>query len=55
MLPLGLANLAITSRYRTDFDRLFAGLILVTIPALIVYIAPQKHLVKGSTAGALKG
>ncbi len=54
-LPLGLANLAITSEYRTDYGMLFAGLVLVTIPILIVYVALQKHLVKGITAGALKG
>jgi ABC-type maltose transport system permease subunit len=29
--------------------------VLVTIPILIVYVALQKHLVKGITAGALKG
>jgi len=54
-LPLGLANLSITSQYRSDFGMLFAGLVLVTIPILIVYVALQKHLVKGITAGALKG
>jgi ABC-type glycerol-3-phosphate transport system permease component len=54
-LPLGLANLAILSQYHTDYGMLFAGLVLVTIPILIVYIALQKHLVKGITAGALKG
>ncbi|MDD2765107.1 MAG: carbohydrate ABC transporter permease [Opitutaceae bacterium] len=54
-LPLGLANLAITSQYRTDYGMLFAGLVLVTIPILIVYVALQRQLVKGITAGALKG
>jgi ABC-type glycerol-3-phosphate transport system permease component len=54
-LPLGLANLAITSQYRTDDGMLFAGLVLVTIPMLTVYLALQRHLVKGITAGALKG
>jgi ABC-type glycerol-3-phosphate transport system permease component len=54
-LPLGLANLAITSQYQSDYGTLFAGLVLVTIPILIVYLALQKHLVKGITAGALKG
>jgi len=54
-LPLGLANLAITSQYRSDYGMLFAGLVLVTIPILVVYIGLQKHLVKGITAGALKG
>lgn len=54
-LPLGLANLAITAQYHTDYGMLFAGLVLVTIPILIVYLALQKHLVKGITAGAIKG
>jgi ABC-type glycerol-3-phosphate transport system permease component len=54
-LPLGLANLSITSQYRSDYGMLFAGLVIVTIPILIVFIALQKQLVKGVTAGALKG
>lgn len=54
-LPLGLANLSIASQYRTDYGMLFAGLVIVTIPILIVYVLLQKHLVKGVTAGALKG
>ncbi|MFA6962784.1 MAG: carbohydrate ABC transporter permease [Opitutaceae bacterium] len=54
-LPLGLANLSITSQYRSDYGMLFAGLVIVTIPILIVFIALQKQLIKGVTAGALKG
>ncbi len=54
-LPLGLANLSITSQYRSDYGMLFAGLVVVTVPILIVFIALQKHLVKGITAGAIKG
>jgi len=54
-LPLGLANLAITAQYRTDYGMLFAGLVLVTFPLLLVCAALQRHLVKGITAGALKG
>jgi ABC-type glycerol-3-phosphate transport system permease component len=54
-LPLGLANLAITSQYRTDYGMLFAGLVIVTVPILIFYLVVQKHLIKGITAGALKG
>jgi ABC-type glycerol-3-phosphate transport system permease component len=34
---------------------LFAGLMIVTVPILLVYLALQKQLVKGITAGALKG
>lgn len=54
-LPLGLANLSITSQFRTDYGMLFAGIVLVTIPILVVYVALQRHIVKGVAAGALKG
>lgn len=54
-LPLGLANLSITAQYRTDYGMLFAGLVLVTVPIVVIYLMLQKHLVKGVTAGALKG
>lgn len=54
-LPIGLANLSITSQFRTDYGMLFAGLMLVTVPILIIYTLLQRHIVKGVAAGALKG
>jgi ABC-type glycerol-3-phosphate transport system permease component len=54
-LPLGLANITIVSQYRTDWGMTFAGLVLVMLPTLLVYIVLQKHLTKGITVGALKG
>ena len=54
-LPLGLANLAITAQYGGDQARLFAGLVVVTLPILLVYILLQRQLVGGIAAGALKG
>ncbi|HUJ09510.1 MAG TPA: carbohydrate ABC transporter permease [Verrucomicrobiae bacterium] len=54
-LPLGLANIAITSQYRSDWGTAFAGLVLVTVPTLIFYVLLQRHLLKGITLGALKG
>jgi ABC-type glycerol-3-phosphate transport system permease component len=54
-LPLGLANLSITAQYRSEYGSLFAGVMVVTLPVLIVYLLLQKQLVKGVTAGALKG
>jgi ABC-type glycerol-3-phosphate transport system permease component len=54
-LPLGLANLSITAQYRTDYGMLFAGLVLVTLPILGVYLLLQRQIVKGIAAGALKG
>ena len=54
-LPLGLANLAITAQYRGDHAMLFAGLVMVTLPILVVYMLLQRQLVGGITAGAVKG
>lgn len=54
-LPLGLANLAITAQYGGDQARLFAGLVVVTLPILLVYALLQRQLVGGIAAGALKG
>ena len=54
-LPLGLANLSITAQYRSDYGSLFAGIVLVTLPILVVYLLLQRQIVKGIAAGALKG
>jgi ABC-type glycerol-3-phosphate transport system permease component len=54
-LPLGLANLSIVSLFRSDYGMLFAGLVLVTVPILVVYVFLQRHIVNGVAAGALKG
>jgi ABC-type glycerol-3-phosphate transport system permease component len=54
-LPLGLANLSVTAQFRSDYGMLFAGLVIVTVPILIVYIALQRRIVQGVAAGALKG
>jgi len=54
-LPLGLANLSITAQYRSNYGMLFAGIVLVTLPILILYLLLQRQIVKGVAAGALKG
>lgn len=54
-LPLGLANLSITAEYRTQYGMLFAGIIIVMLPILAVYLLLQRHIVRGIAAGALKG
>lgn len=54
-LPLGLANLAITAQYHTDYGMLFAGIVLVTIPILLLYVVLQRQIIAGIAAGALKG
>jgi len=53
-LPLGLANITIVSQYRSDWGMAFAGLVLMMLPTMGVYIILQKHITKGITMGALK-
>lgn len=54
-LPLGLASVSIQAQYRTDFGLLFAGLVIIMIPTLLVYLILQRKLTRGITMGALKG
>jgi ABC-type glycerol-3-phosphate transport system permease component len=42
-------------RYSTDYTALSSGLMLAIVPIVVVYVALQRHFIKGLTAGALKG
>jgi len=54
-LPLGLANLTIVSQYRADFGQLYAGIVIVMLPSLLLYMLVHKHLLSGLAQGAVKG
>ncbi|MEQ9461347.1 MAG: carbohydrate ABC transporter permease [Phycisphaeraceae bacterium] len=54
-LPLGLANITIVSQYEVDWGMVFAGLVLIVVPTLFIYLMLQRHLTKGVTLGAVKG
>ena len=54
-LPLGLASISMQAQYKTDFGLLFAGLVIVIVPTLIVYLMLQRQITRGITVGALKG
>jgi ABC-type glycerol-3-phosphate transport system permease component len=43
------------SRYNLDVPVTMTGLLLTTVPMVLVYIALQKFFIRGLTAGALKG
>jgi raffinose/stachyose/melibiose transport system permease protein len=51
-IPTGL--LAFSSRYVTDYGLLFAALTIVTVPMIVIYVAFNKQIVEGLTAGSLK-
>jgi N-acetylglucosamine transport system permease protein len=40
--------------YETDWGALFAGLVIVMVPIIAVYLLFQRHIVEGLTAGAVK-
>jgi N-acetylglucosamine transport system permease protein len=54
-LPLGLANMYMVQHYQSNWGALFAGLIIVMLPILIIYMIFRKYLTEIVTAGALKG
>jgi len=54
-LPLGMANLTMASQYQSHWGIAFAGLVLMLLPVLVIYILLQRHLVSGVSAGAVKG
>ncbi len=54
-LPLGLASVSMQAQYKTDFGLMFAGLFIVVLPSLLIYLWVQRYITRGALAGALKG
>ncbi len=54
-LPVGLLNLMQAQQSKAEFGIMYAGLVLVMLPTLILYICVQKKLTQGMTVGGLKG
>ena len=54
-LPVGLANLFEVQRYATDWGALFAGLVIVLVPTLLVYLLAHEKLTTGMNVGGVKG
>jgi ABC-type glycerol-3-phosphate transport system permease component len=54
-LPLGLASISMQAQYKSDFGLMFAGIVIVMLPTLLIYIVLQERLTKGITLGAVKG
>jgi N-acetylglucosamine transport system permease protein len=53
-VPLGIARLFIQEGFRADWSELFAGLVIVMLPTLILYTVFSERFVKGITVGAIK-
>jgi N-acetylglucosamine transport system permease protein len=54
-LPLGIANLVMTQHYQSDWGALFAGLVIVMAPVLVVYWIYKDKIQETMMAGAVKG
>ncbi|MFW6721513.1 carbohydrate ABC transporter permease [Streptomyces sp. MAR4 CNY-716] len=54
VLTQGIGLLFAQAGYRSDYGRLFAGLVMAALPILIVYIIFQRQVQSGLTAGAVK-
>ena len=52
-IPIGIRNFI--GNYSEEYDQLMAAGVVSTIPVLIAFFATQRWLVKGLTAGAVKG
>jgi multiple sugar transport system permease protein len=52
-IPLGIRTLI--SNYQQRYDQLMAAGVVATVPVMIAFFATQRWLVRGLTAGAVKG
>ena len=52
-LQLGLMNFQ--SQFNTDYGVLTAGLVIATLPILIIYLKFSSQFIGGMTVGAVKG
>lgn len=52
-IPLGMT--IFFGQYMTDWGLLFAGMVIASIPLLILYILMSKQFISGLTSGAVKG
>ena len=54
-LTVGLMNLMKAQNAAAQYGRMYAGLVLIMLPTLILYICVQRKLTQGMTVGGLKG
>ena len=52
---LQLAAYSFMGQYKMEWQNIMAAAILIIIPALVIYLAFQKHIIKGMVSGAVKG
>lgn len=53
--PITLGLMFFQGRYTTNYALISAGVMIVTLPIIIVYVLMQRQFLRGLTAGALRG
>ena len=54
-VQVGLLNLMTAQRAAADYGRLYAGMVIVVVPVIIIYALLQKRLAENENAGGVKG
>ena len=55
LMPLQRGLMVFQGAHITQYPLLMAGIVITVLPVLVVYLMLQKHIIKGITAGAVKG
>ena len=55
LMPLQRGLLAFHGAHLTEYPLLMAGMVISILPIVVIYLVMQRNIIKGITAGALKG
>lgn len=55
LMPLQRGLMVFQGAHITEYPLLMAGMVITLLPVLLIYLLLQKHIIKGITAGAVKG
>lgn len=55
LMPLQRGLMVFQGAHITQYPLLMSGIVITVLPVLVVYLLLQKHIIKGITAGAVKG
>ena len=55
LMPLQRGLMVFQGAHITQYPLLMAGIVITVLPVLVIYLLLQKHIIKGITAGAVKG
>ncbi|MCD6404670.1 MAG: ABC transporter permease subunit [Planctomycetes bacterium] len=54
-LPLGIYSLMVATQHSSKWTALFAGLVILIVPTIVIFLILEDRITKGLTVGAVKG